>query len=137
MHPIIKNILAVLVGLFVGGAVNMSIIEISGSIIPPPEGFDIRTEEGLRASMHLLEARHFIFPFLAHAIGTLVGAILTALIAANNKQKLALLIGLFFLVGGIWMVAIIPAPIVFVIVDLTLAYLPCAWLGARLVSKKG
>jgi hypothetical protein len=39
----------------------MSIIMISGSIIPPPAGADITTTEGLTASMHLFEPRHFIF----------------------------------------------------------------------------
>ena len=136
MNPILRNILAVLAGLVVGSVVNMSIIEISGSIIPPPAGFDTRTEDGLKASMHLLEAKHFIFPFLAHALGTFIGALFTSMIAATNKMKLALLIGLFFLAGGIWMVTIIPAPIGFAIADLLLAYIPCAWLGSRLITKK-
>lgn len=136
MNPILRNILAVLVGLIVGSVVNMSIIEISSSIIPPPEGFDLKTEEGLKASIHLLEAKHFIFPFLAHAVGTFIGAMLTTLIAKTHKMKLALLIGMFFLAGGIWMVTIIPAPIGFVIVDVVFAYIPCAWLGSRLISNK-
>ena len=67
MKSIIRNILAVLVGVFVGSIVNMSLINISGSIIPPPEGFDLTTEAGLKASMPFLEPKHFIFPFLAHA----------------------------------------------------------------------
>ncbi len=136
MNPILRNILAVFAGLIVGSAVNMSIIEISGSIIPPPEGFDTRTEEGLKAAMHLMEAKHFIFPFLAHALGTFFGALLTARIASNNKMNLALLIGLFFLAGGIWMVTLVTAPIGFVISDLLFAYIPFAWLGGRLISKK-
>lgn len=136
MNPILRNILAVFAGLIVGSVVNMSIIEISGSIIPPPEGFDTRTEEGLKASMHLMEAKHFIFPFLAHALGTFFGALLTAKIASTNKMTLALLIGLFFLAGGVWMVTLVTAPIGFVILDLLLAYIPCAWLGGNLISKK-
>jgi len=39
MNPIIKNILAVLAGVVLGSAVNMGIIMISGSIIPPPCDF--------------------------------------------------------------------------------------------------
>ncbi|PKP16502.1 MAG: hypothetical protein CVU07_06700, partial [Bacteroidetes bacterium HGW-Bacteroidetes-23] len=35
MSPILKNILAVVVGIVVGSIVNMAIISISGSIIPP------------------------------------------------------------------------------------------------------
>ena len=135
MKSIIRNILAVLVGVFVGSIVNMSLINISGSIIPPPEGFDLTTEAGLKASMPFLEPKHFIFPFLAHALGTLSGAILAALIAVNNQLKLALVIGFVFLFGGIWMVCILPAPMWFNVIDLVLAYIPFAWLGARLIER--
>lgn len=135
MKSIIRNILAVFAGIIVGSAVNMSLITISGSIIPTPEGFDLTTEAGLKASMPFLEPRHFIFPFLAHALGTLSGAIIATLIAANNQMKLSLLIGLVFLFGGIWMVCILPAPMWFNVIDLVLAYIPFAWLGARLAGK--
>ena len=76
MNPTIRNILAVIVAAFVGGAVNMALITISSSIIPPPEGVDVTTTEGLKASMHLFQPKHFIMPFLAHALGTFVGALL-------------------------------------------------------------
>lgn len=36
MSPRIKNILAVVVGVFAGGFINMGLIMISGKIIPPP-----------------------------------------------------------------------------------------------------
>ena len=100
MNPILKNVLAVLVGIVIGSIVNMGIIMISGSIIPPPEGGDITTMQGLKATMHLFEPKNFIFPFLAHALGTLVGALVAAKIAATRKQLMALLIGVFFLIGG-------------------------------------
>lgn len=135
MKSILRNILAVLVGIFVGSIVNMSLINISGSIIPPPDGFDITTEAGLKASMPFLEPKHFIFPFLAHALGTLSGAILAALIAVKNQLKLALVIGFVFFFGGVWMVCILPAPMWFNVIDLVFAYIPCAWLGARLIER--
>jgi len=136
MNPIIRNILAVLAGLLVGGIVNMGIIQISGSIIPPPEGIDITSSEGIKAGMEFLQPKHFIMPFLAHALGTLVGAFLAALIAANHKMKFALAIGFSFLIGGIMMVFMVPGPIWFVIVDLLLAYIPMAYLGAKFVTCK-
>ena len=37
MNPIIRNILAVVVGALVGGVLNMQIIKHGGIIIPPPE----------------------------------------------------------------------------------------------------
>jgi hypothetical protein len=53
MNPILKNILSVLLGLVIGSIVNMGIVMLSGSIIPPPEGGDITTMEGLKATLHL------------------------------------------------------------------------------------
>lgn len=92
MNPIVRNILAVVAGLILGGIVNMGIITISGSIIPPPEGADVTTPEGLKASIHLFEPKHFLMPFLAHAMGTFVGALVAALIAANRKMLFAIVI---------------------------------------------
>ena len=136
MNPILRNILAVITGLIVGSAVNMGIVSISEFIIPPPDGTDMSTMEGLKAAMPLYEAKHFIFPFLAHALGTLVGAFLAALIAVNNKIKFALAIGVWFLIGGIAMVYLIPSsPISFILIDLLLAYIPMAWIGWKLADK--
>jgi hypothetical protein len=135
MHPIVRNILAVIVGLVAGSAVNMGIITISGSIIPPPEGADVTTTEGLKASMHLFEPKHFLMPFLAHALGTFVGAFAAAIIAANHKMKFAIGFGCFFLIGGISAVFILPAPLWYNILDLTVAYLPVAYVAGKLASK--
>ncbi|MEG2102384.1 hypothetical protein [Flavobacterium sp. FlaQc-28] len=136
MNPIFRNILAVIAGLIVGSIVNMSIILISGSIIPPPNGADNTTMEGLQATMHLFEPKHFLFPFLAHALGTFAGALTTALIAVNHKTKLALVIGGFFLLGGIVSVCSLPSPIWFTIVDLVFAYIPMTYLALKLVARK-
>jgi len=137
MNPLLKNILAVVAGLVIGSAVNMGIIMISGSIIPPPEGADVTTMEGLKAAMHLFEPKHFIFPFLAHALGTGIGALIATLIAANNKLMFALTIGVFFLFGGITNVYLLPAPLWYNMVDLVGAYIPMAWLGWRFVKGVG
>lgn len=132
MNPILKNILAIIVGALIGSAVNMGMIMLSGSIIPPPEGTDNTTMEGLIASMHLLEPKHFIFPFLAHALGTFAGAFLTAMISASHQLKLALVIGVLFLAGGIYMVMALPSPVWFSVLDLGGAYIPMAYFGWRL-----
>lgn len=105
---------------------------VSGSVIPPPEGVDMTTTEGLQAGMHLMETKHFIMPFLAHALGTLVGALLIAIIAANHKMKFALGIGVFYLFGGIVAATMIQSPVWFITVDLVLAYLPMAWIGGMI-----
>lgn len=135
MNPIIKNILAVLGGIIVGGIVNMGIVMISGSIIPPPEGGDITTMEGLKATIHLFQPKHFIFPFLAHALGTLVGAFVTAKIAASRPLFMGLIIGVFFLIGGIINITMLNGPLWFSILDLVGAYIPMAYFGAKWATR--
>jgi hypothetical protein len=136
MNPTVKNILGVIAGIILGSACNMSIVLISGSIIPPPEGADVTTSEGLISSMHLFEPKHFIMPFLAHALGTFVGALIAASIAASHKTTFAMVIGIFFLLGGIYMVFMLPSPMWFNAVDLIFAYIPMAFLSTKLVVKK-
>ncbi|MGJ4747868.1 hypothetical protein ACQV5M_16040 [Leptospira sp. SA-E8] len=136
MNPYVKNTLSVIAGLVIGSIVNMGLITISGSIIPPPEGADVTTMEGLKASIHLFQPKHFIFPFLAHALGTFVGASVAASIAANHKLKFALVIGGFFLVGGTINVLMLPSPAWFNVLDLVGAYIPTSYLAGILIIKK-
>ena len=136
MISILKNILAIIAGIVFGSVVNMGIIKVSGSIIPPPEGTNVTTTEGLKAAMYLFQPKHFIFPFLAHALGTFAGAFMAALIAANHKMKFALGIGAFFLMGGIASVFMLPSPTWYTVLDLLGAYFPMAYFAGKLVVKK-
>ena len=134
-NKVLKNIIAFILGVFIGGAINMGIIMVSGTLIPPPEGADVTTMEGLKASMHLFEPKHFLMPFLAHALGTFFGALLVAKFAVNHKMKLALGVGFFFLAGGIANTFMLPSPIWFTCVDLIGAYLPIAFIAGKLIVK--
>lgn len=136
MNPTVRNILGVLVGVIAGGALNMGIIMISSSVIPPPEGVDMTTPEGLAAGMSLLEPRHFLMPFLAHALGALLGAFIAAKISTKHPIRFALGVGAWNLFGGIMAATVIPAPMWFILVDLILAYIPMAFLGAKLAGEK-
>jgi len=131
-----RTILSIAIGLIIGNILNMCIIMTSGSIIPPPQGADVTTYEGLKATMHLFEPKHYILPFLAHALGTLTGSLTAALIAQKNKMVLSMIIGSIFLIGGIWMVSMVPSPLWFTITDLTLAYIPMAFIAGKLASRK-
>ena len=82
---IILNAIAIFGGLIIGSAVNMGLISLGGELIPPPPGLDVSNMEALAEAMHQFEPKHFIFPFLAHALGTLVGATFAAKIAATHN----------------------------------------------------
>ena len=132
----LRNLLAVLAGVVIGGLVNMGLILAGPLVVAPPAGVDMTTAEGLQAGLALLEPRHFVFPWLAHALGTLAGAGLTARLAVSHHQRLALIVGVVFLAGGIMAATMIPAPTWFLALDLVGAYLPMAWLGGRLAHAR-
>jgi hypothetical protein len=131
MNPILKNILAVIAAIIIGMVVNMGLLMLIGNMIPPPEGVDVMDGESIKANIHLFEFKHFVGPFLAHALGTLVGAFIAAKFSANNHFKFAMGIGVFFLLGGLANIMMIPAPMWFNALDLLVAYIPMAWLGHK------
>jgi len=134
---IIRNILAVVVGLFIGSYVNMAIITYGSPYFPLPESVNPQDIESIKANMDLYGFKNFIIPWLAHAVGTLVGAIIAALLAASHKLNMAITVGVVFLIGGTMMVVMIPqTPIWFIIADLVLAYIPMAWLGGKITENK-
>ena len=129
MNSIIKNILALIGGGLVGMVVNMGLIITGNQLIPLSENMNPMNAMNW-------EIKYFIFPFLAHAIGTLSGAFIASKFSASYHMLFAICIGIFFLSGGISMVFILPAPVWFVVVDLFLAYIPMSWLGWKISNKK-
>ncbi|MBL7806203.1 MAG: hypothetical protein JNN28_00210, partial [Saprospiraceae bacterium] len=70
-----------------------------------------------------------------HALGTLAGAFLAAKMAANHHMRFAMVIGVFFLLGGIASVFMLPSPMWFNVLDLAGAYMPMAYLAGKRASK--
>ncbi len=134
MNPIAKNILAAIVGFVVGSLVNIGLVNIGPSVVPLPEGADVSTMESLRESMKLFAPVNFIFPFLAHALGTLTGAFIAAKIAVSHHMKFAIGIGVCFLIGGVTAASMLGGPVWFIVSDLLLAYIPMGFLGGMLAG---
>jgi len=131
MNPILRNILAVIAGIVIGGAANFFIVKFAATV---PAGVDPMDMESIKAHINEYEFKHFIVPLLAHAIGTLIGAFIAVKLAASGHKRIALVIGVWFLIGGIVAATMIPAPTWFLAADLILAYIPMALLGHRLAS---
>lgn len=126
----LRNILGVLVGASVCIVLNSLLLGLMMKLIGTPDGFDPNDP----STYHLLQARHYLSPFVAHALPSLVGGAIAALIAAARKITIALLVGALHLLGGIVAAFLIPAPAWFTALDLMVAYLPMAWLGGRLAE---
>ena len=134
MNPIARNILAAIVGFVIGGVVTLGLVTIGMSVVPLPEGTDVSTMEALRESMKLLAPVNFIFPLLAHALGTLTGTFVAAKLAASHHMKFAFGIGVSFLIGGIAMILNCGGPVWFIASDLLMAYVPMTFLGGFLAA---
>ena len=131
-----KTLLLFLVALILGGVFNSLVLNVGMKIIPPPQGFDMNNPLELAKAMKVMEVRHFVFPFLAHALGTLIGVIAFTYLSKSNRLIFPMLIAGLFFAGGLYMVLILPSPIWFNIIDLILAYFPMAFIGYKTVSKE-
>jgi hypothetical protein len=135
MSPFLRNTFSIVVGIIVGSIINLSLLEIGGKLIAPPAGADLSNAEGWKAALPLLQAKHFLFPFLAHAMGTLAGAMAAAHWAVT-KMRAAWIVGFVFFIGGIMSCFMIPAPLWFIATDLIMAYLPFAYMAGKYLGKK-
>lgn len=133
MKSTLRNILAVIVGFIIGNIVNYHLFHYGLTVFPI--GVDINDMEALAKVFPTLSLEHYIFPFLAHALGTFVGAFLVALIAVSHKMKLAMGVGIAFLIIGIIAAIIIPSPLWYKVLDVSLGYIPMAWIGGKLIVK--
>lgn len=129
---ILRFLLASVAALLSGLLVNGGLVALGHRIIPLPNGLSGDTPEALTAAIPFMSAEHFLFPFLAHAGGSLVSAFVASLISRNHNFWFPALFGALFMAGGIYMAVILPAPFWFEAVDLGFAYLPMAWFGYRL-----
>ncbi len=132
MKPIVRNIIAVVLGLIVGNVVNMGLVQVGYAVFTPD--IDVNDMKELAKFMEDADMKYFIFPFIAHALGTLSGAFTAALFSKNRKMGVALIIGGLFFLGGIMVAYLIPAPMWFIGMDLVVAYIPMALLGGYLAK---
>jgi hypothetical protein len=117
------NLSRVIAALFAGSVINMCFVWLGQQWFPAPAGF--------KNALPI----HFLFPFLAHAFGTLSGAILMCWLKPKETRRYALIVGIIFLMGGISASFMIPAPWWFIAADLLLAYIPMALLGEYFYNK--
>ena len=139
IFAIIRAILTVMAGAIAGGMLNIGIIKAGSQFLPPPAGVDVMDPESINANIDKYSTIDLLVPLAAHALGTLLGAFVAAALAGTRRGALraALIIGCFFLVGGVMAVQMIPnAPAWFKAVDLGGAYIPMALIGWWLAPRR-
>ncbi|WP_299767448.1 hypothetical protein [uncultured Dokdonia sp.] len=134
MNSVLRNILAVIVGWILGSIVNMGLITLGHSVIPIPN-VDPDDMAAMAEVMPTLAPKYFLFPFLGHALGTLIGAFIAGMISKTAKMRSALIVGVLFLLGGIAINIMLTGPTWFTVTDIALAYIPMAWIGGKIAQQ--
>lgn len=132
MPTILRNILVLLMGIAIGYYVNTGILMLSPILTPPPEGMDVTNAASVKEHLHLIGPKYYIIPFIADAVGTLLGACFVASFTLGSKLKWAIAVGVFFMILGITNLVTMRSPMWFTIINMSLAFLPMAFLGYQL-----
>ena len=131
MPPILRNVLAVLGGMFVGCALNMALIQLNFNLLfPMPPGTDMNDMDQFNAFVATLPAPAFLVVMLAHLGQSFVGGWVAARLGASQPRLLAMIVGVLSLAGGIMAMMMIKGP-AWMVVELPL-YLVVAWLAGRM-----
>ncbi len=126
----LRTVLAVPTGLIVGGIV-ISFVQVAAiTLLPAPEG--VPTDRALIEPGDI-PAANMVLVLVAWAAGAFLGGGTAARIARQAKRRLALIVGAFFLIAGVYNMATIPSPLWFWVVGILL-FLPSAHLGAKVLG---
>lgn len=99
---ILKNIGAVIVGLFVGSVVNMALVLVSVYVLwPMPPGTDFSNPEAMAAYIATLPVTALLWVIGAHLGQAFCGGWVAARLATSRPLVLALIIGVLSLIGGV------------------------------------
>ena len=133
----LRNIIAVVVGLFVGSLINMGLIRLNTEVLfPMPEGTSTEDTEAFNAYLAGLPATAFLVVMAAHLLQSLVGAFIAARIAAARPMLVAMIVGVLSLVGGVAALFMFEGP-AWMPVELPF-YLILAWFAGRIeVRRRG
>lgn len=130
----LRNIGAVVAGIIVGMIFNLAGIELNTVFFPAQEGVDLTDMKQLQTHMDKLPATAFLVVMVAHLGQSFFGGWVAARIAASHVMTMAMIIGVFSLVGGIVMMVWIKGP-TWMYLELPL-YLVVAWLAGRMEQNR-
>jgi len=100
MVRILIAIVAVIVGLFIGGTVNLGTGILNVLIFPMPDGVSWNDSEAINEWIKGLPQSAFILVLVAHVSQAFVGGFVAALIAKRNMMCVAMAVGVLSLAAG-------------------------------------
>lgn len=126
-----KKILAVVVGLLIGG-LGISLVQaLSGQMYPWPEGLDYNNKEAFAAFVNTLPTGAFLMVILSYVVGSFFGG-MAATAVGKEKYSSALIVGFGLTIAGVMNAIAIPQPLWVSIVSI-IVFIPFALLGAKIL----
>ena len=125
----LRNVIAVIIGLFAGMALNMGILEINYLAYPIPEGLDINNPAQLQDYLDTLPALAFLAVMAAHLAQSFGGGWVAARLGSSRPMLLAMIVGAW---GA--MITMVKGP-AWMAIELPL-YLVVAWIAGRMEQKR-
>ena len=128
----IRNILAVILGIIVGMIFNMAVVILNTAVLyPVPEGFDWNDTEKVAEYFSGLPLTAFLVVLVAHLGQAFFGGLVAAGISRNAAMTVAMIVGVLSMLFGIVNMMMMPNP-AWMWIEVPL-YLLAAWLAARIV----
>ena len=130
----VRNILSVIIGL-VASFFVIAIVESIGHVMyPPPAEVNINNPDAMKAYISTAPPMVFIILITAYASGSFIGALVTSMVAINNKTRKAMTVGGILMGFGIYNIITIPHPL-WVAVCAIFVFMPFAYFGGKLGIK--
>ena len=131
----VRNVLAVLAGLAVGMAFNMSLVMLNAYVLyPMPEGTTFEDTEKFQEYVDTLPLPAFLVVLLAHVGQAFFGGWLAARLAGSQPLALAMIVGALSMVGGILNMLSIQGPS-WMWIEVPL-YLVLAWVAGSMEMRR-
>lgn len=132
--PLLRSLLAIVLGVLAGFLVVMLVELLSMSLFPVPGGVNPSDPDGFRDLFARLPAGAVVLVLVAHALGAFAGGWTSAWRAPMRPILHGLVVAGIVMAAGIVNLRMIPHPAWFVVTDLAL-YLPFGFLGAKLAPR--
>jgi hypothetical protein len=130
----LRNTVAVVLGAVAAGLLISVIQGIGMAVSPLPAGIDFNDPSTIDPGA--IPLVNMLWVLASYAVGALVGGAATARIAPGFVPQGPVIVGALFTLASVVNLRIIPHPMWFAVINL-LMMIPLAWLGGRLMARKG
>ena len=130
MNPVIRSVLAVVVGML-SAFVMIALVQVIGvRVYPPPTGMDPTNLESMKAVMARIPLGALLFVLLSYTAGSVAGGWVAARFAPKGRMMHAMSVAALLFGAGLVNLMTIPHPVWFWVASSALYWLG-AWSGAQ------